>query len=189
MVSDTAYGTEQRGSRLRLAAWGGAALLLLAPLVAMNFTAEVQWTLFDFVFAGALLGGVGLALELTVRKTRNAAYRAGVAILLAAVFLTIFVNGAVGMIGSEENRFNLLFLGVILLAVAGAVAARFRASGMSRAMVVAAVAQIAVSLAGLSADLRGGLFSAAFAGLWLAAALLFGKAAREQASAGERPNG
>ena len=45
----------------RLALWaGGAALLLMIPLVAMHFTDELDWDLFDFVIMGCLLFGCGL---------------------------------------------------------------------------------------------------------------------------------
>ena len=83
-----------------MAAWGAAALILLLPLVAMQFTDEVKWDVADFVFTGALLIGVGVPYELAVRKTGNAAYRAAVGLALAAAFILILVNGAVGVIGT-----------------------------------------------------------------------------------------
>ena len=44
-----------------MAVWGGVVLvLLLVPLVAMQFTREVRWGLADFIVAGALLFGAGL---------------------------------------------------------------------------------------------------------------------------------
>lgn len=163
----------------RAVAWGLAALLLLLPLVAMQFSDEVSWTVGDFLFAGLLIGIVGVTFELTVRVTRNWAHRAAVVSALAAGFLTIWANGAVGMIGSEDNPYNLLFFGVILLALAGAVAARFRPAGMALAMAVAAAAHSAVAVGGMFEDPRGGIFSLAFAGLWLFSAALFRKAARD----------
>lgn len=166
----------------RAAGWSVAALLLALPLVAMQFTAEVNWTAGDFLFAALLIGSVGLAFELTVRVTRSRWFRAGIAVALAASFLTVWVNGAVGMIGSEENPYNLFFLGVILLALAGAVAAGFRASGMALAMAAAAVAQGGLGIVGAFTDLRGGIFATVFAGLWLLAAALFRQAARERES-------
>lgn len=169
-----------RGSRWRIAAWGIAALILLLPLVAMRFTDEVTWDEEDFIFAGVLIGAVGFTYELTVRMTRNWAHRAAVALALAATFLIIWANGAVGMIGSEGNPFNLLFYGVILMALVGAVAAGFRPAGMARVMVVAGIAQVSVAFAGLSTDMLGGVLSAVFAGPWLLSAALFWKAAREQ---------
>jgi hypothetical protein len=178
VTNDIARGVNLR----RTAGWSIAALLMLAPLVAMQISREVNWTASDFVFAGVLIGGVGLVFELAVRATRNLAYRAGAGAALAAAFLTIWVNGAVGMIGSEDNPYNLLFLGVVALAFVGALAAWFRAGGMARAMAVAAVAQACLGLTGLAADLRGGILSTAFAGLWLLSAMLFRKAARQPQS-------
>jgi hypothetical protein len=164
-----------RGSPWRIAGWSLAALVLLLPLVAMRFTSEVNWSPGDFIFAALLIGIVGLAFELTVRASADWAYRGGVAVALAAAFLTIWANGAVGMIGDEDNPYNLLFLGVIILALLGSVAARFRPRGMALAMTAAAIAQAALGILGASADLRGGILSTIFAGLWLLAALLFGR--------------
>ena len=120
----------RRGFPWRIAAWGIAALLLLLPLVAMQFTDEVQWTIFDFIFAGVMIGGVGLLFEMAVRMARNNAYRLGVAFALAAAFLIVWASGAVGMIGNEDNPYN-FFHGVIALALAGDCRA-LRAAGMAR---------------------------------------------------------
>jgi hypothetical protein len=173
----------RRASPWRIAAWGLAAFLVLLPLVAMQFADEVSWTQADFIFAGVLIGGIGLTFELAVRMTRNRAYRAGVGIALAAAFLIIWANIAGGMIGSEGNVFNLLFIGVILVALVGTVAARFRPTGIALAMIVAAVAHGCVAVVGMFTDLRGGLVSLAFAGLWLLSAASFRKAARQQTPA------
>jgi hypothetical protein len=54
---------------IRIAAVVGS--LLLVPAVAMLFTDEVNWDLFDFVVMGAVLFGVGLAYELIARKSRK----------------------------------------------------------------------------------------------------------------------
>lgn len=169
----------RRWSPWRIAGWSVAALLLLLPLVAMQFTAEVNWTGSDFIFAAVLIGGVGLAFELAARMSRNPAYRAGVGFALGATFLTLWASGAVGMIGDEDNPLNLMFYGVLALALLGAAIARFRPEGMVRAMALAGTAQLLAGAVGLATDPRGALFSMAFAGLWLAAAASFRKAARE----------
>jgi MFS family permease len=184
MASDGETSGGRRASPWRIAAWSVAALLVLLPLVAMRFTDEVNWTGADFVFAAVLIGSVGIVFELTVRMSRNHAYRAGVGFALACAFLIVWANGAVGMIGNEDNPYNLLFGGVLLIALIGAVAAWFEPAGMARAMVAAALAQVAVAAGGLAADPLGAAFGMAFAGLWLLAAILFRKAARDRKAQG-----
>jgi hypothetical protein len=178
-MTDHTQTAPRSGSRWRILGWGTATGLILLPLVAMQFTSEVNWTVGDFLFAILMIGSVGLAFELVVRASKNPSYRAGAAAALAGAFLTVWVNGAVGMIGSEENPYNLLFLGVIVLALAGSILARFRAPGMAAAMLAAALGQAAIGLFGLTADLRGGMLATGFAGIWLLSAALFRSAARQ----------
>jgi hypothetical protein len=70
-------------------------LILLAPLLAMQFTEEVAWTLSDFVIAGVLLFGTGLMFVLAARKTRK--YRAVIGIVLAAALFYVWAELAVGI--------------------------------------------------------------------------------------------
>ncbi len=73
------------------------ALLLLVPLVAMQFTAEVNWAPGDFVAAGALLFGAGMAWVLATRRARTTRHRlvAGALVLLALV--AMWAELAVGL--------------------------------------------------------------------------------------------
>lgn len=167
----------------RIVGWSIPALLLLLPLVAMRFTQEVNWTASDFVFAAVLFGSVGLAFELIVRKSGSL----GAALAVVAAFLTIWVNGAVGMIGSEDNPYNLLFGGVLAIALIGAIVSRFEPAGMARAMLAAAIVQAALAALGLTTDMRGAVFSMAFAVPWLLAAALFWNAAQERVEADSTP--
>lgn len=178
MTASMSNGNGRRGFPWRALCWGGAAGLLLLPLVAMRYTTEVNWTVGDFIFAALLIGVIGVTFELTVRVTRSWTHRTAVGFALAAALFTVWVNGAVGMIGDEDNPYNLLFLGVIVLALVGSVAARFRPAGMAAAMGIAAIAHIAIAVGGMSTDPRGGIFSIAFAGLWLLSAALFWKASK-----------
>lgn len=172
----------------RIAGWSLAALLLLLPLAAMQFTAEVAWTAADFAFAAVLIGGSGLLIELGVRSTRNLAYRAALGLTVAAVFLLVWINAAVGIVGDEDNAFNLLYGLVVAIALIGAAAARLRAAGMARTCAAAAAAQAIVGViatiagAGMPPGAGGlalinGIFLALFAG----AAWLFRHAARAAA--------
>ena len=170
--------TNGGGHGWRIAGWGAAATLLAMPFVAMQFTDEVKWDGEDLLFAAILFGTVGLLIELTVRRSQSWAYRFGAIAAVFAGFLIIWANGAVGMIGNEGNVYNLLFGLPILIALGGSIAARFRAGGMSRAMLAAAVAHIAVALGGLAMDPRGVVFSLLLASFWLVAAALLRGAAR-----------
>ncbi len=169
------------GNRWSLAIWTGAAALLAVPAIAMRFTREVQWTTLDFVTFGIMLAAACGSYELLARKSASLAYRAGAAAAVGTAFFLVWVNLAVGVIGDEHNPANLMYAGVLLVAIAGAVFARFRARGMARAMVAAAVAQ---ALAGVIAIL-GRLdvpvtmlgITAMYVVLWMVASALFAKAA------------
>jgi hypothetical protein len=178
MMAGTENKPAGRGLPWRMIGWGGAALLLLLPLVT-----GAAWSLFDFLFLGALLGGAALGLELAARKG-NAAYRMGAGLALAAGVLLLVVNGAVGIIGNEHEAANLLFLAVIALALVGALVAMFRPKGMAWAMGAAALAQLSVPVVARllwpeapvwAPEVIGSTIL--FAGIWLVSAALFRKAA------------
>lgn len=77
-----------------------AAALLLIPLIAMQFTNEVVWTAFDFLVAGILLFGTGLAIEFALRKISNPKNRLiAVGAILVVLFL-VWAEVAVGIFGS-----------------------------------------------------------------------------------------
>lgn len=161
-------------------------LLLLLPLVAMQFTDEVRWNLADFVLAGALLFAAGAAYQLLARRTDNLAYRAGIGVAVGAAFFLVWANLAVGLIGSEDNPANLMYLGVLAVGIIGALIARFQPRGMSRALFAMACAQALVAaiavIARLGLPWSGPLEIAAvngfFVALFVGAAWLFQRASR-----------
>ena len=71
--------------------------LLFIPLIAMQFTNEVDWTPFDFIVAGILLLGTGLIFNLVVRKIKNIKYRIAICVALLIVLLLIWAELAVGI--------------------------------------------------------------------------------------------
>jgi len=77
--------------------WGAAALLLLIPLIAMQFTDEVAWDGADFAISGAMLVAACGAFELAVRTTDRPAYRAAAGLAIAAGFLLLWAQLAVGV--------------------------------------------------------------------------------------------
>lgn len=74
--------------------------MLLLPLIAMQFTNEVKWTLPDFIIGGLLLFGVGLASELILRKIKSKNYRLTTLFILIILLLLIWAELAVGILGS-----------------------------------------------------------------------------------------
>ena len=72
-------------------------LILMVPLIAMQFTDEVDWDLTDFVVMGALLFGTGLVYELIARKVTGPRNRAILAIVLVGAMLLIWADLAVGI--------------------------------------------------------------------------------------------
>lgn len=182
MAANMKMGSARRGNRWRLAVWGVAAGLLLLPLVAMQFTTEVTWTAFDFVVFGSMLLAACGIYELGAWLSGNTAYRAAFAVAIAAGFLQVWVNLAVGIIGTENNPANLMFGGVLVVGIVGALIARFRPRGMARALMATALAQalvVAIALIaaiGFDSALVG--LTGFFVAMWLISAALFQKSAR-----------
>ncbi len=71
------------------------AAILLIPLIAMQFTDQVVWTVSDFVIMGILLLITGFALDFTLRKAGK--YKVAIAIAIILLFLYIWAELAVGI--------------------------------------------------------------------------------------------
>lgn len=123
---------------------------------------------------------------------RNA-YWIGAGVAVAAGLLLVWINLAVGIVGSEENPVNQGFFGVVVAAAACAFTAQFAAAGMARAMLATAGVQAVLTLAVATApstvrdDPKGALgvlmLSGFFVVLWLVSAALFQRSAREDQQA------
>jgi hypothetical protein len=155
--------------------------ILLLVWLAMQITAEVNWDLADFVLAGALLFGTGLAYVLVASKADTIAYRAAVSLALAGALLLVWINLAVGIIGSEDNPANWLYIGVLAVLIIGSLIARFRPQGMARALFATALAQALVTIIALIAENYLAAFeilmlNGFFVALWVGSALLFRRA-------------
>ena len=76
------------------------ALMLLIPLIAMQFTDEVNWTLSDFLVMGFLLISTGLLCELIIRKVSKINLRIAFCLVLLLLFFLIWAELAVGIFGT-----------------------------------------------------------------------------------------
>lgn len=165
--------------RWKIAVWAAAAALWLTPLIAMQFTKEVVWDLFDFMLFGVMLLTVCGLLEVATRMSRNLFYRLGFGLALAAGFVLVWMNLAVGIIGSEDNPANMMYAGVLAIGGAGALLARLRPNGMAITLVVMAVAQGLVSATAVLSGYFTVPLDACFIAVWLLSAWLFHTAARQ----------
>ena len=151
----------------------------------------MNWDIFDFAVFGAMLLGVGVVYALAKRRANNTTYRFAIGVALVAAFLLVWINGAVGIIGNENNDANMMFFGVLLVGIVGAIVARLRPKGMARAMYATAFAQALVAVIALAANLELAgpswpwdvlVLTGFFTVLWLFSARLFRKAARHPLS-------
>ncbi len=178
----------------------GVALATIFILLLPLLTAPA-WTLADFVFAGALIFGAGLTFTyvLAAKKAGNIAYRAAVGVAIAAAFILVWLTGAVGIIGSEDNNANSMYFGVLAVGIIGAIVARFRPNGMARALFATALAQALVAVIALMIGLGSPwsppgvlgtlILNGFFVALFVGSAWLFRSAAREQPPAGAGQEG
>lgn len=75
-------------------------IVLLIPIVAMQFTDQVDWNLSDFIIMGVLLLGTGLLCELVMRKEKSIRYRIIICGAILFAFFIIWAELAVGVFGT-----------------------------------------------------------------------------------------
>jgi MFS family permease len=162
----------------RIARWTAGLALLFTPLIMMQISDEWHWTIGSFLFAGVMIGGLGLLYELAERLSRSRAYRAGAAVALVTSFLTVWTTIV------RDDGTGIGFFLLVMTAVVGGFSAWFRPAGMARTMLGVAIMQallgVAIATAPSTASISGALLhSGFFATLWLISAALFRVAAKE----------
>ena len=83
-----------------LGLWLLSLSLLLIPLIAMNITSEVQWSVGDFVGATILLSILVIGIEIALRMFRSRKARIIAAALVVLVFVVQWIELAVGLFNS-----------------------------------------------------------------------------------------
>ena len=76
-------------------------LLLLIPLIAMQFTNEVHWGALDFLIGGVLLFGFFFLLSFTYSRLNESKYRWSILIVIVLIFILIWAELAVGVFGTS----------------------------------------------------------------------------------------
>lgn len=169
----------------RLSPWHIAAVIVLVPLL-LTGLALWHWKPGVFVLASVLaLGGARVVYELFVmKKMGSRAYQLAIGLAIAAVLLLVWMNAAVGGI-LGDNPANMMYFGVLLVGLTGAIIARLEPKGMSLALFTTAFAMVLVPLVawaiGTPAFANGlaAVFAlhACFGWLFAGSALLFRRAA------------
>jgi hypothetical protein len=159
------------------------ALILSIPLIAMQFTDEVKWTAFDFVFATVALMGSALIFEFVSSRGGTFAYRAATGLAVFTGLLLVWINGAAGIIGDEGSAANAMYFGVLLVGLIGAIIARLSPIGMSRTLFAMAVAHALVPVIAFfvwraefslpPGTVKVFILNGFFVAMWLASGLLF----------------
>jgi hypothetical protein len=161
------------------------ALFILLTLSGNHFVEGWNWEPLGFVRFGAIVFGFALAYQLVTRNIDTIAYRAAAGIALVTAFLLLWSN-FVQM--ADVNRAAAMYFGVPLVGIIGALIARFRPEGMTRALFATALAQALVLTIALIRNpqvtswtpevARGFAGNAFYVLLFIGSALLFRAVAR-----------
>lgn len=172
-------------TKKHLLVWAIIVLAILAGLfTVMQFTDQMNWGLLDFVIVGVALFGAGVLFEVLARNKGGKVYRAAFIIGILGAVLLAWINGAVGIIGNENQDANMLFSAVFAVGFIGSLLSRFKAQGMAKTLFIAALVQILVPLVALliwppsaiswsPGVLKVFLFASFFAVLFLISGYLF----------------
>lgn len=80
--------------------YSAVAVILSIPLIAMQFTTEVNWTASDFLIMGALLFTTAFAVDLVLKKVKTFKSRLILIFGILALLILIWAELAVGIFGS-----------------------------------------------------------------------------------------
>ncbi|HMP98771.1 MAG TPA: hypothetical protein PKC24_03250 [Cyclobacteriaceae bacterium] len=129
-------------------------ILLLVPLFAMQFTTEVNWSAGDFIIMGLLLFGTGTAMVVLTQLSKNIVYRIAMILAVGSTFLMIWANLAVGLIGAGPHAGNLMYMGVILVFIAGLYLSHFKARGLELAMYATVLSLVLLTAIAILANMQ-----------------------------------
>lgn len=75
-------------------------VLLAIPFAAMQFSSEVNWSLFDFLVAGGLLLALGFSIDFVARKVKSFNNKIIAIVAIVILFLLVWAELAVGVFGT-----------------------------------------------------------------------------------------
>jgi len=75
-------------------------ILLLIPLIGMQISDEIQWSLVDFIFMGSLLFILAFGIEVILKSFKSIKKRLMFILLAGMIFILVWAELAVGIFGS-----------------------------------------------------------------------------------------
>lgn len=87
-------------SQRLLITFGTVLAILSIPLIAMQFTKEVNWDYRDFIIMGILLSVTGLGIEMVTRKIKSTNLKIVLTLAILFLLFLIWAELAVGIFGS-----------------------------------------------------------------------------------------
>lgn len=76
-------------------------VLLAIPLISMQFTEQVKWSLIDFIITGILLVVTSLIVEFTLRKVMSNKLKIVITVVLLLSLFLVWAELAVGIFGTQ----------------------------------------------------------------------------------------
>ena len=67
-------------------------IILLIPFIAMQFTTDVNWSVFDFLIMGILLLSTGLMMELILQRVKSKKHRMMLCMAVLVMFLIVWAR-------------------------------------------------------------------------------------------------
>lgn len=174
----------------RMIMWGIISVLIVAIRWVTLLTDQSQWS--EALGYSMILGIIGITYELWMwLKTQTKIYRLAFLIGLGWMLFLGLANGAVGIIGSENNPANLMYWAVFAVWIIGSLISKFKSRGMRVTLFITAFVQLAVPVFAFfvwPAQASWGnagvmwvfVINLIFALLFVVSALLFGRASNQK---------
>lgn len=137
------------------------------------------WSSADFAIVGLMITSVAALVFLNVKFKTNRMYRIASGLTLAGALLLVYINLAVGLIGSEDNSSNVMYFALLGLLSLGAIVSKFRPRGLALTLLITALGQLLIPAIAKTTAANAWVLTILFAALWIAAGFLFLKSAAE----------
>ena len=111
---------------------------------------------------------IGIIIAVVLTWKNKSGIRSALGLALFTSFLIVWMNAAVGIIGSEENRINIIYYGLVIFSIIWVMFENYSVLGFARSMFASMIVAV---LLGVSVMIIAGINGVSFIGLIQIAAL------------------